>query len=120
MLARRAERPFNAAGWLFELKYDGFRVLAVLEGGRPSLWYRGGEEAGAGSPEIVEALRGLPAKEAVVDGELVVLDGDGRPVFQRLQRRFQLPAGDAPREPPAAGPLRVEEPPCQGAPPLGS
>jgi bifunctional non-homologous end joining protein LigD len=90
MLAERRAAPFDDPAWVFELKYDGFRVLATLTGGRPHLFYRGGSDATAAFPEVAEALTRLRAREVALDGELVVLDGRGRPQFQRLQQRFQL------------------------------
>lgn len=90
MLAERCVEPFDDPAWLFELKYDGFRVLAAVEGGRPHLYYRGGSEATACFPEVADALARLRDADAVLDGELVVVDREGRPQFQRLQQRFQL------------------------------
>jgi bifunctional non-homologous end joining protein LigD len=89
MLAERRDEPFDAEGWLFELKYDGYRLLARREGGRVELRTRGGEDATAAFPEVEQAVGLLPA-DALVDGELVVLGGDGRPSFQALQGRGQL------------------------------
>lgn len=90
MLAEPAEAPFRRAGWLFELKYDGYRVLAEQRGGRALLRYRGGDEATALFPEVARAVAALPGEGAVLDGELVVLDARGRPDFQALQARAQL------------------------------
>src|SRR5688572_18622992 len=82
-------RPFSRDGWIFELKYDGFRILAANEGGRPRLRYRGGSEATAAFPEVAAALGALP-RDVVLDGELVVVDEAGRTHFQRLQKRLML------------------------------
>ena len=89
MLAEVAERPFSDPAWLFELKYDGFRVLGSREAGEPRLRYRRGADATASYPEIARALRLLPFGDLVLDGEIVVLDEEGRPSFQRLQQRAQ-------------------------------
>jgi len=89
MLAEPADAPFSDAGWLFELKYDGYRLVARREGGRPGLLYRSGADATALFPEIARAIAMLPA-DAVLDGEAVVLGPDGRPAFQALQQRAQL------------------------------
>jgi bifunctional non-homologous end joining protein LigD len=89
MLAEVREAPFDDAGFLFELKYDGYRLLARREGARVELRYRSGEDATALFPEVSKALETLPV-DAVVDGEVVVLGPDGRPVFQTLQKRGQL------------------------------
>jgi bifunctional non-homologous end joining protein LigD len=90
MLAERCAEPFDDPAWVFELKYDGFRALATVAEGRPQLFYRSGSVATAAFPEIAEALGRLRCVEAVLDGELVVLDAQGQPQFQRLQQRFQL------------------------------
>jgi bifunctional non-homologous end joining protein LigD len=81
--------PFSGAGWLFEIKYDGFRMLAGRHRGRPRLRYRRGADATGAFPEVAAALAPLPVRDLVLDGEIVVLDRDGRPNFQRLQQRFQ-------------------------------
>jgi bifunctional non-homologous end joining protein LigD len=88
MLATTGE-PFDREGWIFELKYDGFRLLAGNEAGRPRLRYRGGSEATAAFPEVAAALSGLPGN-VVLDGELVVVDEAGRTHFQRMQKRLML------------------------------
>ena len=89
MLAETAEKPFSDKAWVFELKYDGYRVLAAREQALPRLVYRKGSDATAIYPEIARALAALPSAELVIDGEVVVLDEAGRPSFQRLQRRAQ-------------------------------
>jgi bifunctional non-homologous end joining protein LigD len=90
MLAEPAERPFRREGWLFELKYDGYRLLAEKSARGAVLRYRGGGDATALFPEVVRAVAALPAQGALLDGELVVLDESGRPDFQALQARAQL------------------------------
>ena len=89
MLAETRDAPFDAAGWLFELKYDGYRLLARREGARVVLRYRSGEDATALYPEVAKAIEMLPV-DALLDGEVVVLGPDGRPSFQALQARAQL------------------------------
>src|SRR6185503_7916453 len=90
MLCETRERAFDGAGWLFELKLDGFRLLAGLDSGAPFLRYRRGHDSTALYPEIDLALRSMPYKDLVVDGEVVVLDASGRPDFGRLQARAML------------------------------
>ena len=89
MLAETAEKAFTDPAWLFELKYDGFRVLAERQGGAIHLVYRRGSDAVATYPDVARALTALPFGDLVLDGEVVVLDDEGRPSFQRLQRRAQ-------------------------------
>ena len=89
MLAETAEKPFSDPGWVFELKYDGYRVLAAREEGAPHLVYRKGSDATSIYPDVARAVSALPFGDLVIDGEIVVLDQEGRASFQRLQRRAQ-------------------------------
>jgi bifunctional non-homologous end joining protein LigD len=79
--------PFSAAAWLYELKYDGFRLLASKDGTRVALRYRSGRVATGLFPEIAEAVAALPAEHVLLDGELVVFGEDGRSDFNLLCRR---------------------------------
>ncbi len=88
-LATRAPRAFTRSGWWFELKYDGYRILAERRGREVRLRYRGGSDPSAQFPEVVEALRALPSDDFILDGELVVEDDDGKPSFSMLQGRAQ-------------------------------
>ncbi len=90
MLAESRDHPFSQAGWIYELKYDGFRLLVGREDGKAKLVYRRGSDATALFPEIARAVRALPYDSLVLDAEVVVLDEAGRPSFQRLQKRAQL------------------------------
>lgn len=89
MLAEARAQPFTGAGWLFEIKYDGFRALAERQGTNARLFHRGGGDATAIYPDLAAALRDLPI-DAVLDGEIVVTDERGHPSFQRLQQRALL------------------------------
>jgi bifunctional non-homologous end joining protein LigD len=90
MLAENRERPFSKPEWLFELKYDGYRLLADLEGSEPHLRSRNGRDITRAFPEIARALRHLPFTRVLLDGEVVVHDDAGKPSFQRLQQRGRL------------------------------
>lgn len=90
MQAQTADEPFTRSGWLFELKYDGYRLLAEKRNGEVRLRYRSGKRATGVFVDLVRALRALPFDDVILDGEVVVLDDQGRPQFQRLQRRVQL------------------------------
>jgi bifunctional non-homologous end joining protein LigD len=81
------DEPFVREGWWFEPKWDGFRALAVRQGGRGRVMYRRGADAASTFPEIAAALEGLSVEHIVLDGELVVLEASGRANFHRLQRR---------------------------------
>ncbi|HEY0512874.1 MAG TPA: DNA ligase D [Thermoanaerobaculia bacterium] len=81
------ERPFSRAGWVFELKYDGFRMLAAGGAGEARLFYKSGHDATRIFPELAQGVAALPFPGLLLDGEAVTLDAEGRPSFQRLQRR---------------------------------
>jgi bifunctional non-homologous end joining protein LigD len=81
------ERAFNREGWIFELKYDGFRLLAAGGAGEARLYYKSGHDATAIFPEIVQGIAALPWRGLLLDGEVTVLDAAGHPDFQRLQKR---------------------------------
>lgn len=87
MKPETAGRPFSRPGWVFELKYDGFRMIAAGGAGEARLFYKSGHDATRIFPELVAAVAALPFRGVVLDGEAVVLDEEGRPHFQRLQRR---------------------------------
>ena len=90
MLASVGEKAFSRAGWIFELKLDGFRVLAERKGPQVHLFYRRGSDANAIYPEITRAVQALPFHDLLLDGEVSVLDGEGRPSFELLQQRAML------------------------------
>lgn len=90
MLAVAGDRPFSRPGWIYELKYDGYRLVAAKEGGSVFLRYRRGGDVTALYPELTRALGRLPVDSLVLDGEVTVLDGGGRPSFARLQTRALL------------------------------
>jgi bifunctional non-homologous end joining protein LigD len=78
------DRPPAGEGWLHEVKHDGFRILARKEGERMKVWSRRGADFTDRFPAIAEAVRGLPADQALIDGEAVVLREDGRSDFHAL------------------------------------
>lgn len=84
---------FDRAGWLFELKYDGYRMIAHRDGDRVALVSRNGQALDAAFPDIAHAVASLPHPRLVLDGELVVNDPGGRPSFARLQQRAALAGG---------------------------
>ncbi len=85
MLAKEVDRPFDDEGWIFEMKYDGFRAIAELNGKNVRLYSRNGNSFNETYPLVVEALARLNIN-AVVDGEIIALDEKGRSDFQRLQQ----------------------------------
>jgi bifunctional non-homologous end joining protein LigD len=86
-------KPFSRAGWLFEIKYDGYRVLGGKEHGRVRLFSRNANDFTAVFPEIAEALAALPYDDFLLDGEAVVHDAKGLPTFEGLQQRGRLVRG---------------------------
>ena len=91
MLCQTADAPFSSDDWVFELKYDGFRLIAQGGAGAPTaLRYRSGLDPSDRYPELTSAIRALPVPGLVLDGEIVMLDGEGKPDFARLQQRAQL------------------------------
>jgi bifunctional non-homologous end joining protein LigD len=90
MLAESRKKPFSREGWVFELKYDGYRIIGGVSHGSAHLYTRNGNEITASFPEIARSLEALPFPSFVVDGEVVVHDDRGLPSFQRLQKRARL------------------------------
>lgn len=85
-LLSRASTPPNGEGWIHEIKYDGFRLMARIDSGRALLVSRPGADWTARLPEVADALRSLPAENCSLDGELVYLTEEGFPDFEALQR----------------------------------
>jgi bifunctional non-homologous end joining protein LigD len=91
MLARPVDRLPEGPGWTYEVKLDGYRVLAARWNGEAGLFSRRGHRMDAQFPAIAAALRRL-APDTLVDGEVVALDEEGRPSFTALQH-WQAPVG---------------------------
>ena len=89
MLARTGELPRDDENWAFEIKWDGVRAIAYVDGGRLRLEARSGRDITPRYPELRGLGRALGSHEAIVDGEVVAFDG-GRPSFQKLQGRMHL------------------------------
>ena len=96
MIPARAPLPFHRAGWVYEEKVDGFRMLAVKDGSRVRLLSRRGYDMGERFPGIVAGLKALPAPSLVLDGEVAVFDEGfvshlgylmGRPLAVEPRRR---------------------------------
>ena len=88
MLATPGAAPFDGDDWLFEPKWDGYRLQAIVADGKVSLRTRNGHDAGRSFPELMGLPAWLAAPEAIVDGEVVALDPEGRPDFGLLQARL--------------------------------
>jgi bifunctional non-homologous end joining protein LigD len=87
MMAVLTAEAFDDDEWLFEVKWDGHRCLANL-GTATRLTSRTQRDMTAQFPELIDMHRQLAARNAVVDGEIVALDRNGRPSFERMQDRF--------------------------------
>lgn len=88
MLATAGELPARDEGWAYEVKWDGVRALAYLEPGRLRLESRNLLDITAQYPELRGLIEAVGAHDAVLDGEIVAFDEDGRPSFERLQQRM--------------------------------
>ena len=88
MLATLTDAPFDDPGWVFEDKYDGFRMVASIEAGRVTLYSRNGKIISHSYVEVAQALERVKV-DAVLDGELVALDSQGVSRFQLLQNALR-------------------------------
>jgi len=97
MLATLVDHSFSSPDWLFELKYDGVRAEVRWTGGKVSVQGRSGRDETARYPELQEMADLLDAEDCLIDGEIVALDSDGHPSFERLQHRMHLGPAEADR-----------------------
>jgi bifunctional non-homologous end joining protein LigD len=91
MLATLTDAPFDDENWVFEDKYDGFRMVAKIEGGKVTLYSRNGKIISGNYLEIAKAFEAVKG-DAVIDGELVALDTKGVSHFQLLQNALRKKA----------------------------
>lgn len=80
--------PRGADDWSYEMKFDGYRILARLDGGSAKLYTRNGHDWTARIPRLAQELAALEIANAWIDGEIVVLTREGVPSFQALQNAF--------------------------------
>ena len=90
MLATLVDSPFDDPAWLFETKWDGVRALCYLKGRNTRLITRNDKEVLFRYPELIGIHESVSANEAILDGEIVTFDRNGRSVFQWLQSRIGL------------------------------
>lgn len=90
MLAKESTKSFSDKDWLYEIKWDGYRAIAELNNGEVKLYSRNGNSFVAAYPQIFEALQKLSIN-AVLDGEIVVINEEGKPDFQKLQHYAEHP-----------------------------
>jgi bifunctional non-homologous end joining protein LigD len=105
MLARTGPLPADDARWAYEIKWDGVRAIGYVDGGRLRLASRNGRDITPRYPELRDLGRALAGREAILDGEVVAFDSDGRPSFQLLQRRMHLASEHAVRRLAASDPV---------------
>jgi len=87
MLAESIDKPFDDAEWLFEIKWDGYRAIAFVESGNVRLVSRNQNDLTGRYPELKDLPRFVKAKTAILDGEVVALDEEGRASFSLMQQR---------------------------------
>ena len=87
-LATLATGVPSTGEWIFEVKFDGYRVMTRIAGGKPALLTRGGHDWSSKMPGLVAQLQALGIKSAWLDGEIVVMGEDGVPHFNALQNAF--------------------------------
>jgi bifunctional non-homologous end joining protein LigD len=92
-LATLTDKPPTGDGWLHELKFDGYRLLCHLEGRQVRFWTRNRKDWTAKFTGVGKAVKALPLKSAILDGEIVALDPEGRASFQRLQQSINKGGG---------------------------
>jgi bifunctional non-homologous end joining protein LigD len=90
MLASISERAFSDPNWLFEIKWDGVRALAWIEDGELTLRARSGSDITSQYPELAGLKEAFTARQAIIDGEIAVLDERGHSNFEKLQERMHV------------------------------
>lgn len=93
MLATIVEKSFDHPDWLFEIKWDGYRAVAFLDGGRVRLVSRNQNDLTAQFAELGSLPKHVKAERAILDGEIVALDDKGRPSFSLMQQRTGFQPG---------------------------
>ncbi len=93
MLATPASKAFDDPDWLFEIKWDGYRAVAFIEDGRVRLVSRSQNDLTAQFSELASSPQFVKAQRAILDGEIVALDDEGRPSFSLMQQRTGFQPG---------------------------
>ena len=92
MLAMPGELPTSDEGWAYEFKWDGVRAVVYVDGGRVRALTRNDKDLVTSFPELRQLGEFLGSRSAVLDGEIVAFDDEGRPSFGTLQHRLHLEA----------------------------
>jgi len=93
MLATSVEEAFDNPAWLFEIKWDGYRAVSFIEDGGVRLVSRNQNDLTAQFPELSDLPKFVKAQRAILDGEIVALDEEGRPSFSLMQQRTGFQPG---------------------------
>ena len=91
MLATLVTTLPEGPAWVYEAKLDGYRALVIRDGSRVAIRSRNDKDLTGAYPSVAAAAQGIRAKRAMIDGELVAVDREGRPSFQALQHRAAHP-----------------------------
>src|SRR6478672_8539266 len=89
-LSSPVDQPPEGKHWIHEIKHDGYRSQVVIERGQARVFSRNGHDWGDRYPGIVRAAACLSCKSAIIDGEAIVQDGDGRSDFESLQSAIRV------------------------------
>ena len=90
MLAMAGDLPTKDAGWAYEFKWDGVRAMLYVDGGRVRAFTRNDKSLLSTFPELRDIGLHLGSRSAILDGEIVALDEDGRPNFSTLSKRLHV------------------------------
>ena len=93
MVATLVTKAFDSPDWLFEIKWDGYRAIAFIEEGRVRLVSRNQNDLTAQFAELGNLPKFVKAQSAILDGEIVALDDEGRPSFSLMQQRTGFQPG---------------------------
>jgi bifunctional non-homologous end joining protein LigD len=88
MKAVLVDKPFDRSGWIFEEKYDGIRAITYIHDGTLEILSRNQKPMTMRYPELADIPKWVDAKEAILDGEIIVLNKRGTASFSDLQSRF--------------------------------
>lgn len=93
MLATSIEKPFDNPEWFFEIKWDGYRAVTFIDEGRTRLISRNQNDLSHEFSELAALSKSVKARRAILDGEIVALDDQGRPSFSLMQQRTGFRSG---------------------------
>ncbi|MHB1347950.1 MAG: DNA polymerase ligase N-terminal domain-containing protein [Candidatus Humimicrobiaceae bacterium] len=93
MLATLTEKAFDSSQWIYEIKWDGYRVISEIENKIVNLYSRNGISFNKQFEPVAKSLEKLPVDNAVFDGEIVVLDENGKSDFKLLQQYIRTKKG---------------------------